>query len=129
MIKSRELTDPNSCMSRAQPEEMTFVLLGRDAAAAATIRFWIAERIRLGKNTATDAQILDAEEAAKVIEASYDTRTPEQKEADYQEFLKEIFTGGKKCEHCGFQNRGGRQFCYECGDDLRQQTGTPTPPR
>lgn len=38
MIKSRELSDPNSCMSRAKDDEMTFVLLGRDAAAPQAIR-------------------------------------------------------------------------------------------
>ena len=33
MIKKKELSDPNSCMSKARDDEMTFVLLGRDAAA------------------------------------------------------------------------------------------------
>lgn len=61
MIKRLELTDPNSCMSRAHDDEMTFVLLGRDAAAPATIRFWIDERIRIGKNKASDPQIREAE--------------------------------------------------------------------
>lgn len=60
MIKREELTDPNSCMSRALDNEMTFVLLARDVAAPATIRFWIAERIRLGKNKAGDPQMEEA---------------------------------------------------------------------
>lgn len=50
MRKRDELTDPNSCMSRAKDDEWTFVLLGRDAAAVDTVRFWIAKRIELGKN-------------------------------------------------------------------------------
>ncbi len=61
MLKRDELTNPASCMSRAADDEMTFVLLGRDAAAPAAIRAWIDERIRLGKNTATDKQIIEAE--------------------------------------------------------------------
>lgn len=33
VIKSEELSNPASCMNRALPDEMTFVLLARDAAA------------------------------------------------------------------------------------------------
>ena len=61
MRKRDELTDPTSCMSRARDEELTFVLLGRDAAAPAAVRAWIAERLRLGKNQPHDAQIIEAE--------------------------------------------------------------------
>lgn len=69
MRKFDELTDPTSCINRAVYNEMTFVLLGRDVAAPAAIRFWIAERIRLGKNTAYDPQLLEAEACARVMEA------------------------------------------------------------
>jgi hypothetical protein len=69
MIKSQELTDPNSCMSRARDDEMTFVLLGRDAAAPVAIRAWVAERIRLGKNSVDDAQIAEALACAALMEA------------------------------------------------------------
>jgi hypothetical protein len=69
MRKRDELTDPKSCMSRARDDEMTFTLLARDAAAPATIRFWIAERVRLGKNTPGDPQIVEALECARVMEA------------------------------------------------------------
>jgi hypothetical protein len=61
MRKRDELTDPTSCISRARDDEWTFVLLERDAAAPATVRFWIEERIRLGKNSPTDPQIIEAE--------------------------------------------------------------------
>jgi hypothetical protein len=61
MIKREELTNPNSCMSRARDDEMTFVLLGRDIAAPIAIRAWIETRIDLGKNKRTDSQILEAE--------------------------------------------------------------------
>lgn len=60
MLKRLEMTDPTSCMSRARDDEMTFVLLGRDAAAPAAIAAWVEERIRLGKNNLDDPQILEA---------------------------------------------------------------------
>lgn len=73
MLKKNELTDPSSCMSRARDDEMTFVLLARDMAAPATIRFWIQERIRLGKNKPDDGQILEAERCAdRMEEESWD---------------------------------------------------------
>ena len=68
MIKREELTDPASCMSRAHYDEMTFVLLGRDIAAAATIRYWIGVRISLGKNIPADPQIQEALNVAEQIE-------------------------------------------------------------
>jgi hypothetical protein len=70
MIKSEELTNPNSCMSKAKDDEMTFVLLGRDAAAPDVIRFWCRRRIALGKNKTTDAQILEALACAEIMERS-----------------------------------------------------------
>jgi len=68
MRKRDELTNSNACMVRARNDEMTFVLLGRDAAAPATIRFWIDERIRLGKNKPGDDQIVEAESCARTME-------------------------------------------------------------
>jgi hypothetical protein len=69
MLKRDELTNPASCMSRAREDEMTFVLLGRDAAAPDTIRFWTRERIRVGKNQPGDAQIIEALRCAEAMEA------------------------------------------------------------
>lgn len=69
MRKTEELSNPNSCMSKARDNEMTFVLLGRDAAAPAAIRAWVEERIRLGKNKRTDSQIIEAEQCAAKMEA------------------------------------------------------------
>ena len=68
MRKRDELTSPQACMVRARDDEMTFVLLGRDAAAPVAIRAWIAERIRLGKNQPDDAQIVEAEQCAQIME-------------------------------------------------------------
>lgn len=68
MRKRDELTNPNSCMSRANDDEWTFVLLGRDAAAPVAIRAWAFERVRLGKNQMRDAQIVEALECAAAME-------------------------------------------------------------
>lgn len=62
MLKSDELTDPNSCLNKARGNERIFVLLGRDPAAPAAIRAWIAERVRIGKNRPDDEQICEAAE-------------------------------------------------------------------
>lgn len=68
MRKHQEVSDPGSCLSKAGENEMLFVLLGRDAAAPATIRAWIAERIRTGKNQPDDPKILEAERCAQTME-------------------------------------------------------------
>lgn len=76
MRKRDELTRPESCMSRARDDEWTFVLLGRDAAAPSTVRFWIQERIRRGKNVPGDPQIVEAELWAKVVEQEQHGKQP-----------------------------------------------------
>lgn len=60
MKKCDELSDPNSCLNKAKDDEQLFVLLGRDLAAPAAVRFWIEERVRLGLNKYTDDQIAEA---------------------------------------------------------------------
>jgi hypothetical protein len=70
MIKREELSNPNSCMSRARDDEMTFVLLGRDIAAPAAIRAWVDQRLRLGKNSGDDTQIIEALNCADAMETS-----------------------------------------------------------
>ncbi len=68
MLKKDELTDPNSCFSKAKDSERMFVLLARDIVAPNTIRFWANERIRLGKNKFYDSQIQEAFECARLME-------------------------------------------------------------
>lgn len=75
MRKRYELTDPNSCMSRAADDEMTFVLLGRDGTAPATVRFWCQERVRAGKNDSGDPQIIEALKWADAVEGEHRRRT------------------------------------------------------
>ncbi len=61
MRKVEELSNPTSCLNKAQDGEWLFVLLGRDVAAPLAVRAWIEARIRLGKNQRSDAQIVDAQ--------------------------------------------------------------------
>jgi len=68
MRKQDELTNPNSCMSKAKDTEMTFVLIDRDVAAPAAIRYWVEKRIQLGKNKHDDPQILEALACAETME-------------------------------------------------------------
>lgn len=74
MNKTDELKDPSSCMNKAAPDEMTFVLLARDSAAPAAIRAWCAKRIRQKKNLRNDPQIIEAYSAAVEMERQYTAR-------------------------------------------------------
>lgn len=67
MRKRDELADPASCLSKAREDELIFVLLGRDLAAPAAVRAWIAERIRLGLNRPGDAKLVSAERLAETM--------------------------------------------------------------
>lgn len=96
MRKKDELTKEKSCMQSAHPEEMTFVLLSRDAAASVAIRAWVAERIRLGKNVESDQQIVEALECAVTMEQEgalwtgpYPGLTQRDAERIYKEHLEE----------------------------------------
>ena len=60
MKKRDELSDPNSCMSRAHDDEWTFVLLGRDLSSIVAVEAWIKDRLWRGKNTKDDPQIKEA---------------------------------------------------------------------
>lgn len=68
MIKRDEIDDSQSCFNKAQDGERLFVMLARDPATPIAIRAWIAERIRLGKNTPEDDQIREAYECARLME-------------------------------------------------------------
>lgn len=72
MRKRDELTKVPSCTTTAYDDEMVFVLLARDPAAPLAIRAWVAERLRLGKNIDTDAQIVEALECARTMDAERD---------------------------------------------------------
>lgn len=57
------------CMAKALDDEPTFVLLGRDICAPVAIRAWMAERIRVGKNTPCDPQIVEAQKLLEMMGA------------------------------------------------------------
>lgn len=69
MRKRDELADDTSCLNRAKDDELIFVLLGRDIAAAMTVEFWARKRIELGKNNSSDVQIVDALRWARTVRA------------------------------------------------------------
>jgi hypothetical protein len=68
MRKELELSDPNSCLNKARPGEILFVLLSRDKAAPGTIRDWCERRIAFGLNEPGDPQILEAKACAAAME-------------------------------------------------------------
>lgn len=48
MIKSKELSDPSSCINKSQEDEMVFVLCARDRHAPAAVRGWADDYERDG---------------------------------------------------------------------------------
>ena len=69
MIKTEELTNPNSCLSKALEGEMLFTLLARDALAPEIIRHWVKRRIEEGKNFEGDQQTREALNCANIMQA------------------------------------------------------------
>ena len=68
MTKHDEIYNPESCLNKAKADEQMFILLARDKASPATIRFWCNERVALGKNVFSDPQIQEALNAADRME-------------------------------------------------------------
>lgn len=68
MRKCEELIDPGSCLNKARNDELLFVLLERDRAFPATVRFWAEERIRLQLNLPGDPKIVSARAVADEVE-------------------------------------------------------------
>lgn len=60
LTKTAELANADGRLNRARDDEPVFVLLGRDAAAAATVRQWVGIRLMMGKNRRNDPQIVEA---------------------------------------------------------------------
>ena len=82
MIKRDEIEYESSCFNKARDDERVFVLLARDPAAPVAIRAWVAERLRIGKNSITDAQVIEALDCASRME-----REREEVRARQQTFL------------------------------------------
>lgn len=68
MRKREEVNDPQSCLNRAAPDELVFVLRGHDVCAPAVVRLWAELRIAKGKNERDDAQIREARTLADRME-------------------------------------------------------------
>ena len=68
MRKRDEVSDPKSCLNRALPAELVFVLLGRDPAAPAAIRAWMMARVAMELNTLADAQLVEADRCQEVMD-------------------------------------------------------------
>ncbi len=94
----------DSCWSKARDSEILFILLARDETAPATIRFWISERIRLGKNRPGDAKLIEAEACAKAMEEANAIRT----------IQRGLFKGMKV--RVFFTNVSGFLDCRQVGD-------------
>lgn len=69
MRKRDEVANKHTCLNSAHPQEMVFVLLGRDPAAPKAIRAWVAERVFLKKNDIHDQQVVEALACADAMEA------------------------------------------------------------
>lgn len=68
MTKEQEIKDPDSCLNRARPGEMVFVLRAHDPCAAQLVRIWTDLRIFRGKNKPEDKQIMDALACADMMD-------------------------------------------------------------
>ena len=60
MLKHLEVSLPDSCLNKAFDNEIIFVLLQRDRAAADTVRYWAKRRIELCLNSPDDPKIVEA---------------------------------------------------------------------
>jgi len=56
------------CYANAKDDEPMFVLLARDKAAPAAVRYWALERIKTQKNRVSDPQIVEAYACAVAME-------------------------------------------------------------
>ena len=63
MTRMDELTDPTSCINKAENDEPVFVLRAKDPLAAATVDHWA--NLATGTGVHEDWKIKDARELAK----------------------------------------------------------------
>lgn len=68
MKKKDEVDNPKSCLNTAGDEDFVFVLKEKDPTMAATIRFWVRERKKLGLNEDGDAKLETAMLEAQIVE-------------------------------------------------------------
>ncbi len=68
MIKSQELSNPNSCLNRAAPDEPIFVLKSTDELAPHIVRVWASDYFQ-SKHTLTPKQLEKYDEAIGLARA------------------------------------------------------------
>lgn len=73
-FKRTELSDPNSCLNKAQDDEMIFVLRAKDPCAGIAILAWINARIDQKLNTIDDEKIKSAYRAIDAMRVQRFTR-------------------------------------------------------
>lgn len=84
MRKEQELTDPASCTNRALPGERLFTLMGRDETVPDLIEEWARRRIKLGKNTRYDRQIVEALACAEEMRTEFEGVRDRLKQVPYE---------------------------------------------
>lgn len=75
MKKRDEISDPNSCLSRARDDEWVFTLLERDITSPDVVRYWVMKRILAKKNKMGDPQIAEALQWADRVEKIHRGKT------------------------------------------------------
>jgi hypothetical protein len=65
MIKSKEISDPSSCLNRSEDDEMVFVLCARDPVAPDLVRIWANCR---DGNGGKPEKVQEARECADAME-------------------------------------------------------------
>ena len=70
MLKSAELSSPDSCINRAEHDEPVFVLRANDVMSPDLVNLWATNYIRLkgGLGKMTDKQVAKAREAFKLAD-------------------------------------------------------------
>lgn len=80
MIKREELSNPNSCLNKAEDDEILFVFRDKDLTFADVVRYWIGKRIQYGLNKPGDAKLVEAEETAQRVQRKQQEKLERERE-------------------------------------------------
>lgn len=71
MIKTKEISDPNSCLNKARDDEPLFVLRAHDPRASSIVRAWATDYryVKGGARAMTSAQAAKFAEACAIADA------------------------------------------------------------
>lgn len=118
MRKEKEIADPNSCFNKAFPDELIFILLARDPAAAVAVGAWANERIRSGRNKPDDLKILSADNW--VVEATAERERLARQPSDRPE---PMITGPDPAMRMKVQYLGTLKLLADMSVYLREDSG------